>query len=310
MSFKISQLKLIKIFDVIIKRRLGYFSFFFGFVCVVSLGLIWYATLAKQSTFATLQKLDINLKAGEYIFNSSGCSGCHMSEDGTERSILSGGREFKTAYGHFYAPNISMSVEYGIGAWSLKDFANALRLGISPDNEHYYPSFPYTSYNRITDQDLADLWAFWQTLPSNETKNKEHDLFFPYSLRGTLGIWKKLFLNKDWVGGTTEVRGRYLVEALGHCAECHTPRNSLGGFKLSSWMQGGANPSGVGTIPNIQDLSDRWSAEEMEEYLLTGFTPDFDVVGGHMADVIENTKLLSYDDRISIYYYLKSLKND
>ena len=257
----------------------------------------------------SLKKLEPNLQNGEYVFNASGCVGCHQDPNGTNRLALSGGEVFKTEYGKFYAPNISMSVENGIGSWSLNDFATALRMGVSPLGKHYYPSFPYTAYNKINDQDLVDLWAYWQTLPEVDVKSKPHELLFPFEFRSGLGIWKTMFLKSDWVGTDAETRGRYLVEALGHCAECHTPRNALGGLKADHWMQGGKNPSGLGTVPNLLLTTEEWSAEEMEEYLSTGFTPDFDVVGGHMAKVIESTRLLTYDDRIAIYNYLKALRN-
>ena len=97
---------------------------------------------------------------------------------------------------------------------------------------------------------------------------------------------------------------------MGHCAECHTPRNLFGGLKTENWMKGGENPSGLGSVPNLLKTVKNWSEEEMEEYLVSGFTPDFDVAGGHMAEVIESTRLLSYDDRVAIYNYLKALTND
>ena len=265
---------------------------------------------ANQESFKPLLKLTPNLQNGQYVFNASGCAGCHRDQEGTDRLVLSGGLVLKTQYGEFYVPNISMSIENGIGSWSLNDFVNAIRLGISPQNQHYYPSFPYTSYSKIKDQDLVDLWAYWQTLPAVEIQNRSHDLSFPYSLREGLGIWKKMFLKTDFVGSSIEEKGRYLVEALGHCAECHSPRNIFGSLKVDEWMQGGENPSGVGKVPNLLKTVQKWSAEEMEEYLSTGFTPDFDVVGGHMAEVIESTRLLSHDDRLAIFNYLKALRND
>ena len=265
---------------------------------------------AEQEHFESLLDLTPNVQNGQYVFNASGCAGCHKDQEGTDRLVLSGGLVLKTQYGEFYVPNISMSRENGIGAWSLNDFVNAIRLGLSPQNQHYYPSFPYTSYNKIKDQELVDLWAYWQTLPEVESQNSGHDLSFPYNLRVGLGVWKKLFVKTDFVGSDTHEKGRYLVEALGHCAECHSPRNIFGGLKVNEWMHGGENPSGLGKVPNLLETVEKWSAEEMEEYLSTGFTPDFDVVGGHMAEVIESTRLLSYDDRIAIFNYLKALRNN
>ena len=281
-----------------------------GSICLVLALWFGFNLNAKQKNFASLRELTPNVQDGQYVFNASGCAGCHRNPVATDRLELSGGSVLKTEYGEFYVPNVSMSIENGIGAWSLNDFANALRLGVSPKNQHYYPSFPYTSYNKIKDQDLVDLWAYWQNLPAVEVQNIDHDLSLPYNFREGLGIWKKMFLKNDLVGSDEEKRGRYLVEALGHCAECHTSRNILGGLKIDNWMKGGENPSELGTVPNLLETVKRWSEEEMEEYLASGFTPDFDVVGGHMAEVIESTRLLSYDDRVAIYNYFKALIND
>ena len=293
--------------------RKGSLRFFVLLLGSVSLALVLWLSIqleAKQQYFGGLQELVPNVGNGRYVFNASGCAGCHRSPDGEDRLLLSGGSVLKTEYGEFYVPNVSMSIENGIGSWSLNDFANALRLGVSPQNQHYYPSFPYTAYNKMKDQDLVDLWAFWKTLPIVEVQNNDHDLSAPYNLRAGLGVWKKMFLKSDFVGSDLEKRGRYLVEAMGHCAECHTSRNLFGGLKTDNWMKGGENPSGLGNVPNLLATVKKWSNEEMEEYLVSGFTPDFDVAGGHMAEVIESTRLLSDDDRSAIYKYLKALTND
>ena len=292
------------------RKFFSVFVFSIGAFCALLLIALGFNLKAKQRSFNFLLELTPSVKNGQNVFNASGCAGCHRDPDGTDRLVLSGGLVLTTKFGEFYVPNISMSPENGIGAWSLNDFVNALRLGISPQNQHYYPSFPYTSYNKIKDQDLVDLWAYWQTLPEVEVQNSGHDLSFPYNLRAGLGVWKKLFVKTDFVGSDKHEKGRYLVEALGHCAECHSPRNIFGGLKADEWMQGGENPSGLGKVPNLLETVQKWSAEEMEEYLSTGFTPDFDVVGGHMAEVIESTRLLSYDDRTAIFDYLKGLTSD
>ena len=265
---------------------------------------------AKKEVFNDLSSITGSLKNGEYIFNATGCSGCHTAPGSDNRIVLSGGKEFVTQFGKFYAPNVSMSKNYGIGAWSLNDFANALKKGVSPSGQHYYPAFPYTTYNRISNQDLVDLWGYWQTLPTSDFSNKPHDLQFPFSVRSLIGPWKTMFLNGEGVLTSSNERGRYLVEALGHCAECHTPRDFMGGLKVKNWMEGGINPSGLGKVPNLQKSVDTWSVEDIAEYLVSGFTPEFDVAGGSMAEVIESTKLLNFDDRMEIGLYLKNLNLD
>lgn len=248
---------------------------------------------------------------GETVFWAGGCASCHKAEGSDDALALPGGRRFATGFGTFVAPNISPHPEHGIGGWTLADFASALKEGTSPDGSHYYPSFPYATYARMTDADVSDLWAFMQTLPPQDRTNEPHDLGFPFNIRLTLGGWKMLFLNDDWVltaADTPELeRGRYLVEALGHCAECHTPRNALGGLDTVRWMAGAPNPSGKGTIPGIAPGKLDWAAGDIAYYLETGFTPDFDSAGGEMTEVIANMSKLSPEDRAAIAAYVKAL---
>ena len=260
----------------------------------------------QQETFKEAD-FEPNIENGEYVFNASGCSGCHMSLGGQDRRELGGGKSFRTTFGVFFATNISMSTRYGIGSWSLNDFNNAVRNGLSPKGDHYFPSFPFTSYSRMKDKDLVDLWYYWQTLPAVEFSNTTHDLDFPFSIRQAMWFWKKAFFRNNWVFKETDPRGIYLVESLAHCAECHTPRNKLGGLITSSWMRGGVNPEGGGLIPDIVDTTKDWSLKDIEEYLLSGFTPDFDTAGGSMVEVIESTKLLTAEDRNAIAKYIKGL---
>ena len=202
-----------------------------------------------------------------------------------------------------------MSVNYGIGGWSLTDFERAVRQGVSPDGTHYFPVFPYAAYQHMRDQDIVDLWEYWQSLPTTDTKNIAHDLPLMLGVRRNLGLWKRMFMARNWaiMGDLNpiEQKGRYLVEALGHCGECHTPRNALGGLKHAKWLAGAKNPAGTGRIPNITPASLDWSTEEISEYLLSGFTPEFDMVGGHMALVVENLAQLTPEDRNAIAQYLK-----
>jgi mono/diheme cytochrome c family protein len=255
-------------------------------------------------------------EAGERIFWAAGCAGCHaapgltMQSPVAERLVLSGGRRLVSDFGTFVAPNISTHPEAGIGAWRLDQFAAALLLGVAPDGSHYYPAFPWTSYARMTPADVADLWAFWQTLPADATPSVDHELAFPLTLRRGIGLWKALHLNPGFVipapADPAALRGRYLVEALAHCGECHTPRDATGGLDAARWLQGAPNPSGQGRIPPIPHPA--WSAEDIEAYLFSGFTPAFDVVGGSMADVVAHMARLPAQDRADIAAYLIALR--
>lgn len=249
--------------------------------------------------------------AGEAVFWAAGCASCHMAPDatGAEQLVLSGGRKFVTAFGTFVAPNISPDPVAGIGGWSVTSFSNAVRGGVSPQGQHLFPSLPYTAYNKMTVQDLADLKAFMDGLPPSALASLPHQVGFPFNIRRSLGIWKRLFRTSDWVVTgdltATQTRGRYIVEALAHCGECHTPRNPLGGLQRGDWLGGGVSPDGKNRIPNITPAKLTWSEPEIVEYLTSGFTPDFDTVGGEMVHVVGNMARLPESDRQAVAAYLK-----
>jgi len=230
---------------------------------------------------------------------------------GEAGSVLAGGQAFPSDFGTFHAPNISPDPVHGIGGWSVQDLGNAVMAGVSPSGAHYYPSLPYWSHARMKPQDLVDLHAHMQTLPPSATPSLAHDVAFPFNIRRLVGGWKVLAMRPDFVvqGDLTEaeVRGRYISEALAHCAECHTPRDAVGRLEVSAWMGGAPNPSGRGTIPNITPGALDWSEDEIVDYLTTGFTPEYDVVGGHMAHVVENMSKLPESDRRAVAAYLKRL---
>jgi mono/diheme cytochrome c family protein len=231
---------------------------------------------------------------------------------GEAQLVLTGGQRFPSDFGTFIAPNISQDPDHGIGNWTLLDLANALKRGVSPEGEHLFPALPYASYTKMTLQDVADLHVFLQTLAADPTPSQPHELGFPFSRREGVGVWKLMFLSDDWAlaGNVTPTvdRGRYIAEALAHCGECHTPRNMLGGMDKSRWLGGAPNPSGEGRIPNITPAKLAWTVPDIVQYLTTGFTPEFDVVGGHMAHVVENMARMPEEDRQAVAEYLKAVR--
>ncbi len=274
-------------------------------------GALWIfsapATLPDNAVFT--QTGDV--QKGRDVFYAGGCASCHAAPkaQGTDKLVLTGGRKFPSGFGTFYAPNISSDVDFGIGDWSARDLANAMLNGVSPDGQHYYPAFPYTSYSRVKLEDIVDLRAFLATLPASSQANQAHDLPLPFRFRRALGLWKLLYLNDDPISGEPS-RGQYLVEGLAHCAQCHTSRTVLGGLKPTQWMSGAPLPEGKGRVPNITPHADglaQWSIGDITEYLESGFTPDYDSASGVMVDVVESTAQLSDEDRIAIATYLKSL---
>lgn len=249
---------------------------------------------------------------GETVFWAGGCASCHAAPDAKEddKLVLSGGYRMVSPFGTFIAPNISPG-PVGIGGWSAHDLANALIAGVSPEGRHLYPSLPYTTYVRMQPQDVADLKAFLDTLPVSDVASLPHELGFPFNIRRALGLWKRINMSPDWVlteAATPELeRGRYLVEALGHCGECHTPRDATGGLDRSRWMAGAPNPSGKGKIPAIDPANLKWNAIDIAFYLETGFTPDYDSAGGQMGKVVSNMGKLTKEDRAAIAAYLLAL---
>lgn len=284
-----------------------------GILVVIGAGVAWVVTAPSLRHSEAVAGLTGDAAAGEPVFWAAGCASCHMvpGATGEAQLVLAGGQAFATAFGTFHAPNISSDTAQGIGGWTPMELAGAVMDGVSPSGAHYYPALPYGAYNKMAPQDMADLAAFIGTLPADATPSKPHEVGFPFNIRRSLGGWKALFVTDDWVladAATPEVeRGRYISEALAHCGECHTPRNALGGLDRSRWLAGGPNPEGKGRIPNITPGGLDWSEAEIIEYLTSGFTPEFDSVGGLMAHVQENMARLPDSDRAAVAAYLKAI---
>lgn len=278
---------------------------------LVGLGAAWWITRPGGLPADALTGLTGDAGRGETVFWASGCASCHTAPEGENPLVLAGGQAFASDFGTFHAPNISTDPEHGIGDWSDHDIANAVLRGVSPQGAHYYPAFPYTGYAGLEGQDLVDLIAFLRTLPADATPSRGHDIGFPFSIRRAVGVWKTLYSDPDWVlsnPATAQVeRGRYLVEVLAHCAECHTPRDALGGLDRSQWLRGAPNPSGQGRIPGIAPDQLDWTTDEIAYYLESGFTPDYDSAGGSMAKVVSSFSKLKEEDREAVAAYLKAL---
>lgn len=269
--------------------------------------LAWWLTEPRGAPPGRIPESAGNSVDGEQVFHAGGCASCHGDD-------LAGGHEMRTPFGTFRVPNITPHLTAGIGDWSLAEFADAMLAGVSPEGRHYYPAFPYTSYTRMSGADVANLKAYLDGFAPVENDIAGPELGFPWNLRRGIGLWKMRYFDDSWFveGGDGEAfeRGRYLVEALGHCGECHTPRGALGGFDRSAWLAGAPSPDGEGRVPDItpqgEPLAD-WSEKDIAYYLESGFTPDFDTVGGSMVKVQENFARLSDEDRAAVAAYLKAL---
>ncbi len=279
----------------------------------VGFGVFWFITIPGTVPATALGPHTPNLDNGKTMFFAGGCASCHATPNQPDKTRLGGGVALKSPFGTFYAPNISPDRNDGIGTWSEADFVTAMTKGTTPDGRHYYPAFPYASYQRMRPADLRDLFAYLKTLPLVQGKARGHDLGFPFNIRRTVGVWKFLFLDgkpfmPDPRQSTAWNRGAYLVNGPGHCAECHSPRNLLGGIASDQRFAGGPSPDGEGWVPNItQHGLGKGSEAEIAKLLESGEVPGGDTVGGEMAKVVGNTKNLSAADRAAMAAYLKSL---
>jgi mono/diheme cytochrome c family protein len=283
-------------------------------LAIVGGAVFWFITKPTTVAASALAARTPDLENGKTMFYAGGCPACHSIPDQEDKTRLGGGLALKSPFGTFFAPNVSPDRNDGIGAWSEADFVTAMRKGTSPDGRHYYPAFPYASYQRMKLDDLRDLFTYLKTLPPVQGKVRDHDLPFPFNIRRTLGIWKLLFLDgreftPDPSRSAQRNRGAYLVNGPGHCAECHSPRNPLGGIIERQRFAGGPDPEGGdGWMPNITraGIGD-YSEKDIAEILETGDQPNGDSVGGAMRAVVRNTSQLSAADRAAMAAYVKSL---
>jgi mono/diheme cytochrome c family protein len=250
---------------------------------------------------------------GKEVFDAGDCASCHASPGQPDRQRLGGGLALASPFGTFFPPNISPDPNDGIGGWRTIDLANALMSSVSTRGEHLYPALPYTSYAHMRVEDVKDLMAYLRTLPATPGQAPVHDLAFPFTIRRLVSFWKFLYLDRAPIGPDLALdeawnRGQYLVEALGHCAECHSARNMLGAIKSSSRFAGGQDQEGVGFVPNITPAGiGDWSSEDIVEVLTSGHTPRLRRVGSSMADVVTDTAALKLSDRQAIAAYIRSL---
>lgn len=252
-------------------------------------------------------------RRGAYLAKAAGCVGCH-TEAKENATPYAGGRALKTPFGTFYGPNITPHPGAGLGRWSEADFVRALRLGVRPDGAHYFPAFPYPSFTRMTDADMRDLWAYLRTLPPAARQNQSHELRFPFGWRFLVVAWKWLFFSPgafaaDATRSPLVERGAYIVEALGHCGECHTARNFLGGPKRKRFLAGAAKGPDGDRVPNLTPSRlKNWSDDDLKGFLQTGLKPDGDVPAETMGEVIRNTTAeLTPGDLAAMIAYLRSL---
>ncbi len=282
-------------------------------LCCAGIGLaLWIAIV--PAVFG--QDRSALVKKGAYVLRAAGCGTCHTQPE-KAGPWLAGGRKLETSFGIFYSPNITPDPRFGTGAWDLEDLTRALREGVGPGGLHFYPVFPYPSYAGMRDEDVLALQAYLESVPAAAKRNRPHEL--PWFLRFRIAnrLWKLMFHSPRPFPERTDKsrqwnRGAYLVNVLGHCGECHTPRNRLGALVRDRHLSGNSSGAEGDSVPNITPDDDSgigsWSVSELAEYLSSGTLPDGDMAGGAMVEVIDDSlSHLRRTDIDAIVTYLRDI---
>jgi mono/diheme cytochrome c family protein len=256
---------------------------------------------------------------GEVLYRAGGCISCHKASATVGVTGLpTGEAPFETPVGTFWPGNLTPDPETGLGRWTAEQFVDAMVRGVSPDRQHYFPAFPYTSYRVMPVADLLDLWAYLRTLEPVHAPGRAPEVPVPGLARRAVGLWKRLALGETGFHpdpGRSEAwnRGAYLVHGPGHCGECHTPRNALMIPDESRAFAGGPHPRGdEGKVPSLSGLEERGRYTDVSDLVLAlqfGETLGYEKLSsGGMADVQMNLAMLPEDDLRAIAEYLLSLE--
>lgn len=253
-----------------------------------------------------------DVSRGAYLARMSGCIACHTNTE-DNGAALAGGLALKTDFGTFYSPNLTSDKQFGIGNWTVEEFATAVRKGVRPSGDSYYPAFPFPFYVKFSDQDIADLWAAFQTVPPVAQPSKAQDMVFPFNFRAGLKLWRAVFLDTEHFVPNEEKdaawnRGKFIVEGPAHCGACHTPRNFAGARQAELELHGADGLPDGGKAPPIistELLEKGWTVKNLKYALKTGVLPDGDAFGGSMGEIVrDGTSFLSDDDLTAIATFL------
>jgi mono/diheme cytochrome c family protein len=283
---------------------------------VLGLAAFWLITSPKKLPASEIAAgYHPDLANGQAMFIAGNCSACHTSPGEADRTKLAGGLKLKSPFGTFVTPNISPDRTFGIGGWTEIEFADAMKRGTGRHGEHLYPAFPYASYSLMKTSDVRDLFAYLKTLPALATASAPHELKFPFNIRLAVGGWKLLYFHPhefspDPRKSAAWNRGAYLAEGPAHCAECHTPRNALGGMEEGKLYAGAPNLEAGGRFasnitPHKDGLGD-WSGQDIADFLKSGTDKCFNEPTG-MKDVIASTSKLSDADNAALGAYIHAL---
>ena len=280
----------------------------------------WVLSRPSPLTVAAVPAHEADLRNGETLYHAASCLACHRpSEDakGVDPRLPSGGRPFPTPIGVFYPQNLTPDPETGLGRWSALDFLNAMQLGLSPKGTHYFPAFPYASYRSMTTTDLLDLRAYLMSLRPVKSPAREPGIRLLALARRGVGVWQRMAFRQPAYApepgpSPSWTRGAYLVNAPGHCGECHTPKDWLRVADQSRHLRGGPHPGGEGKVPSLRGLGVRKKYKDAADLVLAlqnGETLGYeDLSSGGMAAIQESLAELPESDLRAIAEYLLSLE--
>lgn len=294
-------------------RRKGLFAtgaaLFIGGIGLIAGLLGWRSAIAPVSLSAPVYS-EATIERGRVLAALGDCAVCHTAPGGAPNA---GGRAMETPFGTLYTTNLTPDADTGLGRWSFSAFQRAMREGISRDGHHLYPAFPYTAFAKTSDDDLQALYAYFMSLPAVRAETPKAELKFPFSMRPLMAGWNALFhdpapLQPVATQSAEWNRGAYLVNGLGHCGACHTPRNALGAEQGASAFLSGAMIEGW-EAPALTSLSKSavpWDADELYRYLRQGYTQRHGMAGGPMAEVVRELAQVPDADVRAMATYLAS----
>jgi len=268
---------------------------------------------------ADVVSVSTQIERGKYLALAGNCASCHTTENG---EFMAGGLPFETPFGKIYSTNITPDSGTGIGNWTGGQFLDSMRRGVRPNGEHLYPVFPYTAFTKITNEDVAALFAYLKSIPAIRQETKENEVSFPFNQRWLMSVWKMVYFDErvyetDKSKSAEWNRGAYLVNALAHCSACHSPRNLLGAENSDMAMTGGVFfdkvPSGSvrpWSSPNLTSAPSGlglWVHEEVTAYLRTGRNSFVETFGPMNEVIMNSTRNLNDGDVNAMVVYLKSL---
>ena len=286
-------------------------------LAAVGAGVVWALNVRDEVDvsipIAAPAPSDALLARGAYLARAGNCVSCHTARGG---AAFAGGLPIPTPFGTVYTSNLTPDARTGIGSWSPAHFWRAMHNGRSKDGRLLYPAFPYTSYTQVTREDSDAIFAWLQTLPAMEQDKREHEVRFPYNTQAALAAWRALYFKPqafqaDAARTAEWNRGAYLVQGLGHCSACHSPRNALGATSSGLDLAGGLIPVQNWYAPSLANAREAgvadWKQEDIIALLRTGVTPHASVTGPMAEVVLRSTQYLSDADLGAMAQFLKAL---